>query len=122
MNFSVAPDPISNRSITKTNSILPPGFFFTRVAYSSIIEHATTGTTVLPEITVNKGDMNQYLLSLYLDFVEFNLDRLPVKEGLNDKVLETGIDGYTEKYSLNDIIPSNSNGSGPLTMTLFNEY
>ena len=65
--------------------------------------------------------MNQYLLSLYWTLWNLTLIDYPVKEGLNDKVLETGIDGYTEKYSLNDIIPSNSNGSGPLTMTLFNE-
>jgi len=27
-NFSVALDPISNRSITQSDSILPPGYFF----------------------------------------------------------------------------------------------
>ena len=36
-NFYCAPDH-SNRSVTNTDSILPPGYFFTRMATSSVIQ------------------------------------------------------------------------------------
>ena len=35
----------------------------------------------------------------------------PVKDGLNDKIIKTGIDGYTETYAINDLIPDFNNGN-----------
>ena len=117
--FFCAPDPLSNRSITNTDSILPPGFFFTRVAYSSIIENPTTGITVLPPITINKADMNQFLYSLYWGLWNDSMIDHPVTEGLNDKIIKTGIDGFTETYAINDLIPNFNNGNGPVEMKLY---
>ena len=113
-----APDPISNRSITNTESILPPGFFFTRVAYSSILENPTTITT-LPAITINEADITQYLYSLYWRLWNSSMTDHPVKDGLNDKIIKTGIDGYTETYAINDLIPDFNNGNGPVKMNLY---
>ncbi len=108
--FFCAPDPISNRSITNTESILPPGFFFTRVAYASFIENTTTDITILPAITFNAADMSQYLYSLYWDMWNTTLTNCPVKDGLDEKIIKTGIDGYTESYAINDLVPSFNNG------------
>ena len=49
-NFSVAPDPISNRSITPSDSILPPRIFFSRIAVNSIIEGHPKAGDILSEI------------------------------------------------------------------------
>ena len=117
--FFCAPDPISNRSITNTNSILPPGFFLTRVGYSSIIEHAATGITVLPPITINAADMRQYLYSLYWGLWKNLTVHRPITDGLNDKIIKTGIDGYTETYAINDFVPDFNNGNGPVELNLY---
>ena len=117
--FYCAPDPISNRAITNTNSILPPGFFLTRVAYSSVIEHAATGITVLPPITINGADMSQYLYSLYWELWKNCTVHHPITDGLNDKIIKTGIDGYTETYAINDFVPDFNNGNGPVNLNLY---
>jgi len=113
-----APDPVSNRSITKTDSILPPGFFFTRIVYSSLLDKPATPNPI-PGISVNTTDESQYLYSLYWEFWDSTLTNNPVAEGLNDKVIRTGIDGYTEDYAINDLIPYNINGDGPLDVNLY---
>ena len=118
--FFCAPDPVSNRSITKTESILPSGFFFTRIAYSSIIEHPTTGITVLPPATINSDDPSQYLYSKYWQLWNDTLTTSPITDGLNDMIIKTGIDGFTETYSINDLIPDFNNGNGPVKINLFN--
>lgn len=117
--FFCAPDPVSNRSITKTESIMPSGFFFARVAYSSLIKRATTSITVLPAITINAADRSQYLYSLYWEFWNATLTINPVSVGLDDKVLKTGIDGYTESYAISDLVPTFNNGNGPVEMNLY---
>lgn len=116
--FFDSPDPVSNRSITQTESILPCGFFSTRVAYSSMIEKLSTLGSI-PTITVNTEDKSQLLYYLYWKVWDSLLTYKPVSEGLNDKVLKTGIDGYKDTYAINDAIPYNSNGNGPLDMNLF---
>ena len=116
--FFDAPDPVSNRSITQTDSILPCGFFLARVVYSSIVENLSTLGSI-PAVTVNTADENEVLCYLYWKIWNFFLTYKPVSEGLNDKVLKTGIDGYTETYAINDVIPYNRNGNGPLDVNLF---
>ncbi len=115
-----APDPISNRSITNTDSILPPGFFFTRWAYSSIIEHPSS-TNPLPDITFDAGDENQSALALYWNIWNLTMTDFPVTGNLDDKVIKTNINGYTETYAINQLIPYNLDGNGPLEMKLYKE-
>ena len=116
--FFNAPDPVSNRSITKTDSILPPGFFFSRIRHSSIPGNPST-TIVLPAIAVNTEDESQYLCSVYWKVWNFIITHTPLSTGLNDKIIKTGIDGYKDTYAISDLIPYNSNGNGSLDVSLF---
>ena len=43
----------------------------------------------------------------------------PVKESWDDKIIKTGIDGYTEMYAINDLIPYSQADNGPLDVNLY---
>ena len=99
-NFFCAPDPFSNQAIAP-GSILPPGYFFTRIAAQSIKEQRPAPGGILPKITQgNPPLMYEYWQQWY------NLmNQFPIKEGLNDKIIKTNIDGYKANYSINDLVP-----------------
>jgi UDP-2,3-diacylglucosamine pyrophosphatase LpxH len=121
-NYFCAPDPISNRDITKTDSIMPPGYFFTRVATTSVVERIK-GEAVSqikpPEIKLNSTDASQSLLYYYYLSFKGILAALPIKEGFNDKIIKTNIDGFTAAYALSDIFPYQSSPDGPIDVNLY---
>ena len=121
-NYFCAPDPISNRSITNTDSILPPGYFFTRVATTSVVERIK-GEAVKPitppEVTPNSLGESQNLLYLYYKSFKNILATLPIVEGFNDKIIKMNIDGYTADYALSDIFPYQTIAKGLIDVNLF---
>lgn len=118
-NFFCAPDSISNKTITNGHSsITPPGYFFTRIATSSILEGRPKTTNVFPEMTADKNNASQYLYSLYYQTWKAVLSTLPVTESLSDKVIKTNIDGYKADYSINDLLPV-QNASGVIDVNLY---
>lgn len=121
-NYFCAPDPISNRAITNTDSILPPGYFFTRVATSSVVERID-GKAVKqitpPEVKLNSSDAAQTMLYYYYQSFKAILSTLPIVEGFNDKIIKTNIDGFTAAYALSDIFPYQTSAGGPIDVNLF---
>ncbi len=120
-NYFCAPDPISNRSITKTDSILPPGYFFTRIATSSVVERAQgvkVSTITPPAITTGSRSESQMLLYYYYKAFSEVLTALPVAEGFNDKFIKTNIDGFTADYAMSDVFPY-QNAAGAIDVNLF---
>ena len=118
-NFFCAPDPISNKSITNSSSsITPPGYFFTRIATSSIIEGRPKSANIFPEMTANKENASQYNYYLYYQAWKAILLTLPVNEGLSDKVIKTNIDGYKADYSISDLLPV-QNAGGVIDVNLY---
>lgn len=120
-NIFCTPDPISNREITKnTTSILPPGYFFTRIATNSLREGQPQNTTnTFPVVTApDKNDVSQfgyYVLSrMWLGVMA----ELPVNESSSDKLIKTNIDGFTEAYAINDLFPY-ENGEGVIDVKLY---
>ena len=103
-NFYCAPDQ-SNQTITQTDSILPPGYFFTRIATSSVIQGRPKKHSSLPTVNKNELGMDQYNYFLYWNVWKSLMTEFPVKEGLDEKVINTGIDGFTDYYAINDILP-----------------
>lgn len=121
-NFFCAPDPISNREITKNGtSIMPPGYFFTRIATTCVIEGHPATTNVFPEMIPNKEDPSQFNAYLYYETWKAILSVLPVKESFDDKVLKTNIDGFTQKYSINECIPVQNKETGIIDAVLYNK-
>lgn len=119
-NFFCTPDPLSNRNITNNNtSILPPGYFFTRIATTCVVEGHPQSNNVFPEMTPNKDDQSQFNAYLYYQTWKAILSVLPVKESFDNKFLKTNIDGFTENYAINDCIPQQDKETGIIDMTLY---
>ena len=119
-NFFCAPDPFSNRDITKNDtSILPPGYFFTRIATSSVVEKHPASSNTFPAITGNEKDAIQYGYFLYAKIWDAILSGLPINELFSDKVIKTNIDGYTQDYAVNDLVPQQDPVTGIFDLTLY---
>jgi UDP-2,3-diacylglucosamine pyrophosphatase LpxH len=119
-NFFCAPDPISNRDITQNNSsILPPGYFSTRIATSSVIEGHPASGSVLPEITANQNDPSQLGYYLYARTWAGILSEVPVREAFSDKIIKTNIDGFRQDYAINDLVPQPDPQTGMLDVNLY---
>ena len=116
-DFFNAPDPISNRSITKSDSITPPGFFVSKIATTSDIER---GQTIFyrQQLSDSVGDQYQYYLPYWAAW-ELIMSQKPVKESWASKLIKTGIDGYADTYAIDDLIPQHSSSDDPLDVNLY---
>jgi UDP-2,3-diacylglucosamine pyrophosphatase LpxH len=119
-DFFNAPDPISNRSITKTDSITPPGFFVTKIATTSDLESGKS-SFYRQQLTDALGDQYQYYYLSYWAAWELIMAQKPVQESWDDKIIKTGIDGYTETYAIHDLIPYYAANNSPLDVNLYKE-
>ena len=64
-NFFCAPDPLSNSTVAP-GSILPPGYFFTRIATLHVIQHCATAGDSMTKVTPNTaGGESQALAYVY---------------------------------------------------------
>ncbi|HEY5557014.1 metallophosphoesterase [Acetobacterium sp.] len=120
-NIFCTPDPISNREITKNNtSILPPGYFFTRIAANSLREGQPQNTTnTFPVVTApDKNDVSQFGYYVLSRMWQGVMELLPVHESSADKLIKTNIDGFTEAYAINDLFPY-ENREGVIDVKLY---
>ena len=117
-NFFCAPDPISNKS-TAPGSILPPGYFFTRIATTSVVEGHPRAGGPMPTITANTFGESQTLAFIYWNVWKELMTQLPIKEGFDEKIIKTNIDGFTNTYSISDLMPYQLSEGGFIDLTLF---
>lgn len=120
-NFFCAPDPLSNKNITKDYpSVMPVGYFFTRIATSSIVQGKPKSENSFPELKIDKNDPEQLLLYYYYLTWKGILTTLPVKEKFSDKAIITNIDGLNDTYAMKDVIPQVNPSTGKLEVNLYN--
>lgn len=118
-NFFCAPDPISNQDIAP-GSILPPGYFFTRIAALHHVQNCTIPGDTLPAATQNtSGNESQNLLHAYWSLWQWAIKVLPVENRFNENMIVTNIDGYTGNYSINDLIPFQATPGGFIDVNLY---
>ncbi|MGE5401914.1 MAG: metallophosphoesterase [Ignavibacteriales bacterium] len=118
-NFFCAPDPISNKDIAP-GSIMPPGYFFTRIAALHVAQNCKTpGDTILAATSNVSGDESQNLLFAYWKIWEWTLKLLPIEGKFNDKMIITNIDGHTQTYSVNDLVPYQKSAGGVINVNLY---
>lgn len=103
-NFFCAPDH-SNRKVTQTDSILPAGYFFTRMATSSVVQGRPKIDMNIPILTENELGEEQHLYYLYYKAWEQLINIFPVNEGIIEPAIHTGIDGFTNSYAIKDVLP-----------------
>jgi len=104
-NYVCGPDPISNREITQSDSILPVGYFMTRIAVTAAQEQVTVSTDIVPAIAQDMIDQTQ--INRYFNYMSWAavLSQLPLSEYYSDKIIKTNFDGYTDTYAIADLLP-----------------
>lgn len=118
-DFFCSPDPYSNQSIA-SGTILPPGYFFTRIAVNSVTNYpATSEITPVRTVKLNSTDVTQVNNYSYYSIWKFVLTSLiPVKDNFDDKIILTNIGSFKGNYSINDVIPFNA-ADGSIDMNLY---
>jgi len=120
-NFFCAPDPISNQDIAP-GTILPPGYFFTRIAALYVSQgHPTTGAETPPVITQNtSGDESQSLVFEYWKLWNWTLTTFKIENTFDEKIIVTNVDGFTGSFSVNELLPSQTTPGGFIDVNLYN--
>ena len=119
-NFFCAPDPVSNQDAAP-GTILPPGYFFTRIAAQHVIEDCHENTDEIPTVTPNvSGDESQTLLYKYYLVWAWTMEQLPIEDHFDEKIIITNVDGFIGDYSVNDLFPYQTTEGGVIEVNLFN--
>ncbi len=119
-NIIASPDPLSNQDIAE-GTILPVGYFFTRLAVQHVIQDCTESTDEIPLVTPNtSGDESQALLYGYWQNWAWWLDLFPIENHFNEKMIVTNIDGFTETFSVNDFLPYQEIQGGEIKVNRYN--
>lgn len=116
-NITCAPDPLSNTAVTGGNSILPSGYFLTRVAATSITEGFPASENALPDASPDGLDELQTAYYQYYLGWKALLTALPIRESFSDPFIRTGVDGYADPCAVLDFVPlqgEDGNFSSPL--------
>ena len=117
-NLFCAPDPLSNHA-RAPGAIMPAGYFFTRIATTSVLEgHPKPGAS-RPTVVPNSLGGSQELAFIYWKTWDRLMNMLPITEGFEEKIIRTNIDGFTETYAMSDLFPRQSEAGGPIEMNLF---
>jgi UDP-2,3-diacylglucosamine pyrophosphatase LpxH len=119
-NIYCAPDPFSNIEFTGGKSILPSGYFYARIGISSFMEGRPKASNIIATLDPKGMDYTQLSYYNYYLFWKNSLTDFTLKESFSDKVIKTGINGYTQTFSVNDLIPYIGT-SGKITVNLFNK-
>jgi len=118
-NIIASPDPISNQDIA-AGTILPAGYFFTRLAVQHVIQDCTQNADVIPLVTPNTaGGASQALLYGYWQSWAWWLNMLPIENYFNEKMIVTNIDGFTDTLSVNDLLPYQDVQGEEIKVTLY---
>jgi UDP-2,3-diacylglucosamine pyrophosphatase LpxH len=119
-NFFCAPDPFSNQDIAP-GTILPPGYFFTRIAVQHVVEDLPAGEGVVVSITPPNasGNESQTNLYKYWSIWAWATNYFTIENDFDEKIITTNIDGFTENYSVNDFLPYQTDPGGWIDVNLY---
>jgi len=118
-NFFCAPDPISNQDIAP-GTILPPGYFYTRIAVLHVKQEPVTPTDTPPIVTQNaSGDASQKLLYVYWYVWSNALTTYTITNKFDEKIIVTNVNGFTGNYAVNDILPYQNTAGGVIDVRFF---
>jgi len=103
-----APDTLSNKEITGDYpSFLPPGYFFTRIASTSVAEGKSAPQKDFPKIEApSKEDVDQLEAYTYYNVWLWAMTIFRIKADFDEKVIYVGVNGYDNSFSLSDLLPT----------------
>lgn len=120
-NYFCAPDQFSNQEVAP-GTILPPGYFFTRIGAEHVFQLKTEDfipANIIPLVTPNSaGGESQMALYAYYGLWNFTLDLFSIKNDFADKMIVTNVNGFTDTYSVNDLLPYNEE-DGSIAVNLY---
>lgn len=118
-NFFCAPDPISNQDVAP-GTIMPPGYFFTRIAALHVVQGRKTASDSVPAVTKNNsGDKSQALLFGYWKIWKATLNMFTITNKYDEKIIVTNVNGFNGKYSVKDLLPYQSSSGGHIDVKLY---
>ena len=118
-NFFCAPDPISNQDIAP-GTIMPPGYFFTRIAALHVIQNNPAPNDKLAVVIPNKAEGNsQNLLYLYWNIWKWAINLMTIQNKFDEKIIVTNVNGFTGAFSVNDLLPFQVTAGGHLDVKLY---
>lgn len=121
-NFFCAPDPLSNQDIAP-GTILPPGYFYTRIAALHVVENKPQAGEKIPVVTPNvSGGESQDLLYRYWKIWAGSINQFAIKEKNSDKIIKTNVNGFTGEYSINDVLPYQTTPGGLIDVNLYKGF
>lgn len=119
-NIIASPDPISNQDVAE-GTILPVGYFFTRLAVLHETQACTQNTDAIPLVTPNTaGNASQALLYGYWQSWAWWLNMLPINNHFYEKIIVTNIDGFTDTLSVKDLLPYQDIVGGEIKVKFYN--
>lgn len=122
-DFFSAPDPYSNQN-RANGTILPPGYFFSRVAVNSVLDFPQKGEETKVPIVVLKepADESQQNRFIYYQVWKTAFEQvIPTKESFEEKIITTNIGHFNGSFSIFDLLPYNNSTDGSITMKLYAE-
>lgn len=120
-DFFCAMTPNANET-EAPGSILPPGYFFARIAANSFTDPTTQAqATPMPSVVLNNAsdpeeNSKHIYYSLWKKVME---DLIYVKDDFSEPIIRTNVGNFTRTYAINDIIPRNAQ-DGSIQMNLYN--
>ena len=118
-NFFCAPDPISNQDIAP-GTILPPGYFFTRIAALWVQQGLPSTPHNIPVVTPNSSaSESQDLLYRYWKDWATTFHSFPITNGFDENIIVTNVNGFTGTYSVNNFLPFQSIPNGLIDVNIF---
>jgi len=109
-NVFCAPDTLSNEAVG-INSILPAGYFYTRLATEWVAEGHPKNKIAVPEIAQpDPSDTDQMGAYAYYLLWKDVISQFGVNKTMDDKFLPAGMDGFEDYYSLSDLVPTMKDG------------
>jgi UDP-2,3-diacylglucosamine pyrophosphatase LpxH len=119
-NFFCAPDPISNQTVAP-GTILPPGYYFTRLAATAFQQGNPPPGDTTPIVTPNlSGGTSQVLLYKYWKEWYMTTKEFPISNRFDENIIVTNMNGFTGSYSVNDLIPNQLDSGGFINVNFYN--
>ena len=119
-NFFCAPDPYSNQTVAP-GTILPPGYFFTRIAALSVKQGMPAPCDTTPVVTPNlSGGNSQDYLYRYWKMWYWTLNYFPITNKFDENLIVTNMNGFTGTFKVNDLVPFQSSPGGFINVNLYN--
>jgi UDP-2,3-diacylglucosamine pyrophosphatase LpxH len=118
-NFFCAPDPLSNQDIAP-GTILPPGYFYTRIAAHHVIQNRPPAGDTLPVVTPNtSGSESQNLIFQYWMIWASSVNTFTINNKFDEKIINTNINGFKGHYAVSDIVPYQLSPGGLIETHLY---